>query len=88
MTTDLNALITRLRAAGGDCDDIEVKSAGGLPQSLASSAATPRSVAELQQQLDLTAPNIRKILRDLRERGLVEQLGGKGRSTAYRQLAS
>ncbi|GAB2979106.1 ATP-binding protein [Streptomyces pseudoechinosporeus] len=51
-------------------------------------AAAPRSVTELQQQLDLTAPNIRKILRDLRERGLVEQLGGKGRSTTYRQLAS
>lgn len=33
----MNELVARLRTAGGDYDDVEVKSAaGGLPQSLAS----------------------------------------------------
>jgi ATP-dependent DNA helicase RecG len=47
-------------------------------------AAGPQGVAELQQGLGLSAPNIRKVLRELRTRGLVEQLGGKGRVTIYR----
>lgn len=37
MATDLREMIAELRSAGGDCADIEVKSAaGGLPQSLTS----------------------------------------------------
>ncbi|WP_431910794.1 ATP-binding protein [Nonomuraea jabiensis] len=50
-------------------------------------AASPRSVADLKQELNLSAPNIRKALRELRKRGLVEQLGGQGRSTTYRRLS-
>ncbi|WP_433417104.1 helix-turn-helix domain-containing protein [Microtetraspora malaysiensis] len=48
-------------------------------------AAGARSVAELQHVLDLSAPNIRKALRELRGQGLVEQLGGRGRPTSYRR---
>ncbi|MEV4113790.1 hypothetical protein [Nonomuraea sp. NPDC049695] len=40
-------------------------------------AAGTRSVADLKQQLNLSAPNIRKALRDLRSRGFVEQLGAR-----------
>lgn len=37
MATELDALIAELRSAGGDCTNVEVKSAaGGLPQSLTS----------------------------------------------------
>ena len=44
-----------------------------------------RTVAELQQSLGLTAPNLRKALRELRDRGLVIQKGGRGRVTTYRR---
>lgn len=50
-------------------------------------AARTRSVADLKQELDLSAPNIRKALRELRSRGLVEQLGGQGRPTTYRRVS-
>lgn len=50
-------------------------------------AAGPRSAAEVQQSLGLTAANARKVLRELRARGLVEQLGGRGRPTTYRRPA-
>jgi len=50
-------------------------------------AAGPRSVAELETALGMTRPNIRKALRALRNRGLVDQDGGKGRPTTYRQPA-
>ncbi|MFF5075918.1 ATP-binding protein [Actinoplanes sp. NPDC000266] len=45
----------------------------------------PKTVAELGTALRLTAPNIRKALRNLRAEGLVHQEGGKGRLTTYRQ---
>lgn len=50
-------------------------------------AAGPQNAAELQKSLELSAPNIRKVLRGLRSRGLVEQLGGRGRPTTYRSPA-
>jgi ATP-dependent DNA helicase RecG len=49
-------------------------------------AAGARSVAELETNLGLTGPTIRKALRSLRGRGLVHQLGGKGKPTTYRRL--
>lgn len=45
----------------------------------------PQQVADLQKRLGLAPPNIRKVLRELRSRGLVEQLGGRGRPTSYRR---
>ncbi|MEV5447766.1 ATP-binding protein, partial [Streptomyces sp. NPDC052644] len=44
----------------------------------------PRTVAQLEAILDLSGPNIRKALRSLRNRGLVHQDGGRGRTTTYR----
>ncbi len=48
-------------------------------------AGGPSSAAELQRALHLSPPNIRKVLRELRAHGLVEQLGGRGRATTYRR---
>jgi ATP-dependent DNA helicase RecG len=42
-------------------------------------------VADLETALQLTAANIRKALRSLRVGGFVEQQGGRGRPTTYRQ---
>ncbi|WP_322779870.1 ATP-binding protein [Frankia sp. Cas4] len=53
-----------------------------LYQALATRA---RTVADLTDELNLTAPNIRKTLRNLRSRGLVTQLGGRGRPTTYQR---
>ncbi|MFA1549896.1 hypothetical protein [Actinomadura chokoriensis] len=50
-------------------------------------ATGARTVAELQGQLNLTAPNIRQALRGSRHRGLIEQHGGRGRTTTYRRPA-
>lgn len=47
--------------------------------------AGPCSTRELQQLLNMAAPNIRKALRELRNQGLVLQLGGRGRQTTYRR---
>jgi ATP-dependent DNA helicase RecG len=44
---------------------------------------TAKTVADLERDLNLTAPTIRKALRALRNRGMVAQLGGKGRPTTY-----
>lgn len=45
----------------------------------------PVDVPELERRTGMQAPNIRKLLRELRDRwGLVEQIGGRGRSTVYR----
>jgi ATP-dependent DNA helicase RecG len=46
-----------------------------------------RTVAELETELSLGGPNIRKVLRGLRRRGLVQQDGGQGRPTTYRQTS-
>jgi len=46
-------------------------------------ATGPRTVAELQTELGLSAPNIRKSLRSLAEQALVLQVGGRGRPTSY-----
>lgn len=43
-----------------------------------------RSVGDLERELGLAAPNIRKALRGLRGRGLVSEIGAGGR-TAYRR---
>lgn len=48
-------------------------------------ARGPLQVADLQELLALSPANIRKVLRELRNRGLVEQIGGRGRSTSYRR---
>jgi len=47
-------------------------------------AAGPKTVAELGTALGLMGPNVRKALRRLRERGIVQQSGGQGRPTTYR----
>jgi ATP-dependent DNA helicase RecG len=44
-----------------------------------------RSVADLEQDLNLAAPNIRRALRVLGAQGLVTQLGGRGRPTIYQR---
>lgn len=46
---------------------------------------TAKTVAELERELNLTGPTIRKALRALRNRGMVTQLGGKGRPTTYQR---
>lgn len=63
---------------GDDLNETELR----VYDALASSAHT---VAELRDELNLTAPNIRKALRELRHRGLVEQIGGRGRTTTYQR---
>lgn len=50
-------------------------------------APGPATVADLEAELELTAPNIRKALRALRADGLVEQQGGRGRLTTYRRTS-
>ncbi|MFY1697920.1 ATP-binding protein [Solwaraspora sp. WMMA2101] len=50
-------------------------------------APGPKTVAELAGALALSAPNIRKALRGLRDHGLVAQDGGKGRPTVYRHTS-
>lgn len=47
---------------------------------------TAKTVAELERELDLTGPTIRKALRALRSGGMVTQLGGKGRPTTYQRF--
>ncbi|MEV1202446.1 ATP-binding protein [Microbispora rosea] len=44
------------------------------------------TVAQLVDMLDLTAPNIRKALRGLREHGYVRQHGGRGKFTYYERV--
>ncbi|WP_196439955.1 hypothetical protein [Planomonospora sp. ID67723] len=88
MVENLQGLIAELRTSGGDGAPVEVKpAAGGLPSSLTS---TPSALANLPGGgviiLGLTAPNIRKALRALRNTGLVRRLGGRGQPTAYRQV--
>ncbi|MFC4127347.1 helix-turn-helix domain-containing protein [Nocardia rhizosphaerae] len=51
-------------------------------------AARPLSVKELEIELGLSGPNIRKALRSLRAAGLAEQEGGRGKPTTYRRHAS
>ncbi|WP_322749782.1 MULTISPECIES: ATP-binding protein [unclassified Frankia] len=46
-----------------------------------------RTVADLEQDLNLAGPNIRKVLRGLRARGLVTQHGGRGRPTTYQRAS-
>jgi len=48
-------------------------------------ARGPLQVADLQKLLDLSPANMRKVLRELRRHGLVEQIGSRGRSTSYRR---
>jgi ATP-dependent DNA helicase RecG len=50
-------------------------------------ATGSRTVAELEAELSLTGPNIRKALRALHRKGLTRQDGGRGRTTTYRQIA-
>jgi ATP-dependent DNA helicase RecG len=44
------------------------------------------NVTRLQQSTGLMAPNLRRVLRVLRDAGLVVQDGGQGQSTTYRAL--
>ncbi len=44
-----------------------------------------KTVLELTEELGLSAPNMRKSLRNLRSRGLVVQLGGRGRTTTHQR---
>ncbi|WP_425955521.1 ATP-binding protein [Xylanimonas sp. McL0601] len=46
----------------------------------------PVTIHELTERTGKSAPALRKTLRSLREAGLVEQIGGKGRTTTYRRL--
>ena len=45
----------------------------------------PRSVAQLEEETGIPAYTLRRALRSLRDQGLIEQLGGRGRPTTYRQ---
>lgn len=47
--------------------------------------AGPRTVIEIERELHLTGPNVRRVLRTLRENGLVESGGRVGGSTVYRR---
>ena len=46
----------------------------------------PQTVAQLQASTGLEGPNLRRILRDLRDRKLVAAEGGAGRRTTYRRI--
>ncbi|WP_460540743.1 ATP-binding protein [Glycomyces halotolerans] len=48
--------------------------------------AKPKTVAQLEAELGLRPPTIRHALRNLRADGLIEKIGGRGRSTGYRRL--
>ncbi|MEU0567510.1 ATP-binding protein [Nonomuraea sp. NPDC005983] len=61
-----------------DLNETELRVYGAL-------AARAASVAELEHDLGLSAPNIRKALRELRRQSLVEQHGGRGQPTSYRR---
>jgi ATP-dependent DNA helicase RecG len=50
---------------------------------LAALAAGPKAVTELEIELTLQGPNIRKALRALTAKGFVQQHGGRGRPTTY-----
>jgi ATP-dependent DNA helicase RecG len=45
----------------------------------------PRTVAQLEEETGIPAYTVRRALRSLREHGLAEQHGGRGRPTTYRQ---
>jgi len=45
----------------------------------------PRTVAQLEEETGIPAYTVRRALRSLREQGLAEQHGGRGRPTTYRQ---
>ncbi|MCL9758437.1 winged helix-turn-helix domain-containing protein [Frankia sp. AiPa1] len=47
-----------------------------------------RTVSDLAEELGLSAPNIRKALRNLRGRRLILQLGGRGKVTTYQRTDS
>ncbi|WP_405139082.1 winged helix-turn-helix domain-containing protein [Nocardia sp. NBC_01388] len=47
----------------------------------------PHGVADLQPLLGLSPSGIRKALTEMRDAGIVEQIGGRGQRTVY-QLAS
>jgi ATP-dependent DNA helicase RecG len=85
----------RTRSASGSASGSRERSAAGSRSLNASEQAVydalgtaSRSAADLHQALGLSTPNIRKALRKLREIDLVEQIGGRGRPTTYRRLAS
>ncbi len=46
-----------------------------------------QAIDDLVEATGLAAPNIRRVLRDLRKRDLAEQLGGPGQVTRYRRKA-
>ena len=50
---------------------------------IAAALAETKSVAELETELALRGPNIRKALRSLAAKGLIRQDGGRGRPTTY-----
>jgi ATP-dependent DNA helicase RecG len=43
-----------------------------------------KTVAELESELQMKGPNIRRVLRALVDKGVAVQEGGKGRTTTYR----
>jgi ATP-dependent DNA helicase RecG len=47
-----------------------------------------KTIAELQALLGIQPPTLRKALRSLRSRDLVEQHGGRGQTTWYQQTNS
>ena len=49
--------------------------------------AGPLSVADLEDRLQLKGPNIRKVLRELADRGLVTRTGGRGKPTVYQRAS-
>lgn len=50
-------------------------------------ASAGRTVRDLEGELGLAGPTIRRALRSLRDQGLIRQNGGRGRTTIYRQTA-
>lgn len=51
-------------------------------------ATGQKTIAELQAMLNLQPANLRKVLRSLRARGLVQQHGGQGQTTWYQRSDS
>lgn len=63
----------------------QVASLQGNEKSIANAlSAVAKTVAQLELELGLKGPNIRKVLRTLAHKGVVVMEGGKGETTAYR----
>jgi len=90
--TDAGIRFTAVVKPGRYADPLQQVRGGGHAKRLTDTqqriaailASGPRSVAELQPSLGLSASGIRKALAEMRQVGSIEQIGGRGKATLYR----